>query len=191
MKTNISWRIIFFLSILAISFGISSFLINEKPQLISISSQELKAGDQVTLTGNHLGNMKDYVLVVGGHTVLPRSIRQWTSNQIVFTLSEDMRAGPVFVRSRNFQSNSLFFLNQSQVPNVVIQKGTSAYLISLSEEIWHPTEEIILKGRFFNKLAEDRSLMLEFFEGFEKKNINFLQMKLFIGEIMKFVFRFL
>lgn len=139
----------------------SFFFFYERPHLYSLSFQEISVGDTVSLKGHNLGTSKDNSLFVGGYEVLPRFIRSWKDNEIIFTLSENMNSGLIYVKKGFLHSNSLFFINRSQVPDFAIQMDSGAYFLPQDKIQAIPTMEVTLKGRFLGSFSSDRYIVLE------------------------------
>ena len=117
------------------------------------------------IEGHNLGDPSSSTLVVGGYEVLPRLIQSWTPKRLVFTLSENMGSGLIYIKSGFLYSNSLFFINRSQVPEFSTRLETGAYLLSLDNQKLVPTTEVVLKGRLLGSQSEKRRLVFAKFNG--------------------------
>lgn len=133
----------------------------QRPHLYPLNFQEISVGDVVSLRGHNLGSSKENSLFVGGYEVLPRFIRSWNDNEITFFLSENMNSGLIYVKKGFLHSNSLFFINRSQIPDFAIQMDIGSYFLSQEKIKAIPTTEVTLQGRFLGSSSSERYLILD------------------------------
>jgi hypothetical protein len=144
-----------------------------RPVLEDVQPAAALPGEEITLTGNHFGEMslENEVLIAGLRPVRSDYI-SWSNERIVLRVPDDAGSGRIFVRNGKGRSNGLLFTNRGHIP--VVLEGPNEpgapYIQSITPDSGAVGTELTLRGMNFGFDRQSSEVLFQFFSGAENES---------------------